>query len=489
MNHGRVTGWKPRGHTVVMVEQRVHAFADDALGEDDATGVAQRISRREVSALEAVEAALDRAGKVNGQLNAIEHGDADRARRRAAAAPSPRGALGGVPTVIKDNVLVAGMPMTEGSRAVPAIPHQRDGAFTRQFLATGVVPIGTSTMPPFGWTASTEREDGDVTRNPWNLDHSAGGSSGGSAALVAAGVVPIAHGNDGGGSIRIPAAACGLVGLKPTRGRLRTDESSSGMPVRIVAQSVLARSVRDVARFFTAAERTYRNRRLAPMDDLDRPIRRIRIGILFDSPVGPTTDPETRAAVEDAAHLLASLGHHVEAYDPPVPAGFRRDFQDYWSLLALAVSRGGSSYFGPGFAPDRLDRMTRGLSARARRRLWHLPLAIARLRGAGRVHDLRFGAVDAVLTPVVSHTTPRIGYLGADVPFEEHFRRLSDYATFTPLHNAAGTPAISLPTSATSDGLPIGVMVSARRGADGLLVRLAREVEQARPWRRIADPG
>lgn len=467
---------------------RVHAFTDDALGEDDATGVAHRIAQREITAVEAVDAALARSALVEADLNALEHSDAERARRRAAAVETPRGAFGGVPTVIKDNVVVGGMPMTEGSRAVPATIHERDGAWTRQFLDTGVIPIGTTTMPAFGWTATTERPGGDVTRNPWHLGYSSGGSSGGSAAYVAAGVVPMAHGNDGGGSVRIPAAACGLVGLKPSRGRLRNDEASARMPVEIVTQSVLTRSVRDVAGFVAAAERTYRNPALQPVGLVEGPgARRLRIGLVLDAPYSPATDAETRAAVQDTATLLEGLGHSVVPYDPPVPEFFKRDFEDYWGLLALMVSWQGDRYFGPGFDRSRLDPATLGLSARARRRLWRLPLALTRLRAASVAFDRKFGDVDLVLSPVVSHSTPRIGYLGADLPFEEHYRRLVDYATFTPVNNACGTPAISLPTGATETGLPIGTMLSGRSGAERLLLEVAFELEGARPWRRIQD--
>src|SRR5690606_8040429 len=237
----------------------VHAFRDDALGEDDATGLALRLSAGEVSAVELVEAAIARLERVDPRLSAIAYADFDGALRRARSLDKPRGALGGVPALAKETIPVKGMPMAMGSKAMPAHAQAKDGDFTRQLLDTGIVLLGTTQMPEFGWTASTERVGGDVTRNPWNPEYSAGGSSGGSAALVAAGAIPIAHGNDGGGSIRIPAAACGLIGLKPSRGRLRADASDEDLPVRIVADGVLTRSVRDTARFFEAAELSYRN--------------------------------------------------------------------------------------------------------------------------------------------------------------------------------------------------------------------------------------
>lgn len=252
---------------------RVSAFTDDALGSDDATGVAERIASGDISAEEAVEAAIARVETVDGGLNAVAATDFDRARRRARGMTGrARGAFSGVPTATKENIHVAGRPARMGSQAVSSQPGDVDGAFTRQFLDTGVIPVVSTTMPEFGWTATTERVGGDVTRNPWDTAYSSGGSSGGSAALVASGALPIAHGNDGGGSIRIPAAACGLVGLKPTRGRLRLDEGNASMPVKVVVDGVLTRSVRD-----TAVLRGRRTQLPQPEAPADRP-RRARPG-------------------------------------------------------------------------------------------------------------------------------------------------------------------------------------------------------------------
>lgn len=250
--------------------EQVHAFCNDALGDSDATDVAKQIASGQISSAEVVEAAIDRSSLVEPQLSGLRFDDFDRARQRASASRPVDGPFAGVPTLFKDNIAVGGMAMTEGSRALGDTPQPADGRVAAQYRATGLIPIGTSTMPEFGWTCSTETLD-YCTRNPWDTQYSAGGSSGGSAAYVAAGVVPIAHGNDGGGSIRIPAHACGLVGLKPTRGRLRIEAADRVLPVHIVSNSVLARSVRDVAGFFAAAEQVYRNRTLVPMGLVDRP--------------------------------------------------------------------------------------------------------------------------------------------------------------------------------------------------------------------------
>lgn len=464
---------------------RVHAFTEDALGDLDATGVAERIASGEVTAAECTEAAIVRLERVNPLLNAVEFKDFPRARERAAAAEDPAGASSafrGVPTATKCNIHVAGMPLTEGSAAISPTLQTVDGPFTRQFLSTGVVPIASTTMPEYGWSASTERSGGSVTRNPWHTDFSAGGSSGGSAALVAAGVVPIAHGNDGGGSIRIPAAACGLVGLKPSRGRLLGDPSSGAAPVKIVADGVLVRSVRDCARFFEAAELHYRNPRLTPIGHVDRPVqRRLRIGLCMDSPFTPATDTATRQAVNSAAELLESLGHTIEPYTPAVLPSFKVDFEDYWSFLAFAVAKGGPRLFD-GFDATRLDPLTIGLSRRFVRRSYRTPLFLARLAASARVYERGFVGIDAVLTPVLTHTTPRIGYLSPDQDADVLLDKLSSYVGFTPVHNASGAPAISLPLGSDPDGLPIGVMFSGRRGSERTLLELALEIEEAQPF-------
>jgi amidase len=466
----------------------VHAFGDDALGDLDATGVAERLVTGEISPVEATEAAIARIERVNPYLNALAYRDFDAALERARRLRRPRGAFGGVPALAKENIHVKGMPLTMGSKALPAHPRSRDGAFTRQLLDTGVNLLGMTTMPEFGWTATTERMGADVTRNPWQTEYSSGGSSGGSAALVAAGAIPIAHGNDGGGSIRIPAAVCGLVGLKPSRGRLRADETEDAMPVKVVADGVLARSVRDVARFFEAAELTYRNPDLPPIGSVkDAPARRLRVGVTMDSPAAPVSDAPTHAAVQHTAELLAGLGHDVVEHEPHLPRSFRRDFEDYWSLLALGITVNGRRLFGDDFDASALDPLTIGLARRAKRRIAKMPLVIARLRASGVAYERSFGDVDVILSPVLCHTTPHIGHLSADLTFTQHFDRLVAYAGFTPWHNATGAPSISVPSGLTHDGVPIGIMVSARKGEERRLLEVAYEIEETSPFPRIQD--
>ena len=243
---------------------RIHAFGDDALGDLDAIGLVEALRAGTVSATELVEAAIARTKAVNPTLNGLAYEAFDRARRRASAPAAYGGYFDGVPTFIKDNVAVQGMPTMQGTDAWAPRPMPADGDFARVFLSTGLVPLGKTQMSEFGFSGSAEHPRIGPVRNPWNPDCTAGASSSGAGAFVAAGVVPIAHANDGAGSIRIPAAVNGLVGLKPTRGRLPLDKEAARMPLHLVANGVLSRSVRDTAAFFREAERVYRNPKLPP---------------------------------------------------------------------------------------------------------------------------------------------------------------------------------------------------------------------------------
>ena len=464
---------------------RVHAFTDDALGDLDAVGVAASIRSGDISAREATEAAIARAEQVDPALNALVVRDFERALDEASS-PRP-GPLSGVPTVIKDNTDVEGLPTLHGSEAVPAVNAGADAEFTTQLRSTGLLVIGKSTMPEFGFNASTEFENLPPTRNPWNTEFSAGASSGGSAALVAAGVVPVAHANDGGGSIRIPAACCGLVGLKPTRGRTAEMAEAHQLPVNILSNGVVTRTVRDTAHVLAAAEEVRPAADLPRIGLVEGPSdRRLRIGLIADSVVGDTDD-ETRAAVQDTATLLEKLGHTVVDVPLPVTEKFVSDFTHYWALLGFSEHHFGKRMIGREFDKTRTDPLTKFLARRFVRQAWRTPTAIRALKRSEAIYQQSFAAegVDLVLSPVLGHTTPRLGHLSPTVEFPEMFDRLVRYAAFTPLHNATGAPAISLPLGSTSDGLPIGVHFSALHGDERTLLEIAYELEDARPFARI----
>ena len=324
----------------------VDAATDDALGPDDVTGLLERLARREVSGAELRDAAVARAHAVNDRLNGVSAWVADGV---APEVPVDGDApFKGIPSVIKDNEDLTGYVTTQGSWAMPERPAASCSPFVTQYLRLGVIPIARTTMPEFGLTASTESLRFGATRNPWDTDRSTGGSSGGSAALVAAGVVPMAHANDGGGSIRIPAACCGLVGLKPSRGRLIDWPELERLPVVIGVQGVLTRSVRDTARYYAEAERIYRNPSLPRIGLVAGPAaRRLRVGLVVQSIQGLPVSADMVTAVRTTGNLLAGLGHHVEETPAPVPDQFGPDFLRYWALVSFSLRYGGSRLFGP----------------------------------------------------------------------------------------------------------------------------------------------
>lgn len=466
---------------------RVIAFTDDALGELDAVGVVAALRRGEVSRTELVEAAIARTEKVNPALNGLAHEAFDRARARAGAPRSHGGYFDGVPTYIKDNVAVAGLPTMQGTDAWDPRPAHAHGDFARAYLATGLLPLGKTRLSEFGFSASAEHPRLGAVRNPWHPDHTAGASSSGSGAFVAAGVVPIAHANDGGGSIRIPASCNGLAGLKPSRGRLPLDRDVRQMPLRIVANGVVTRSVRDTAAFYREMERVYRNPKLPPVGDVTGPgTRRLSVAVCTRS-IAREAAPEVREAAMKTAALLEELGHRVTEIDNPIPEQFMGDFLLYWSLLSFALVRGGRRMFGAGFDRTRLDNLTLGLEAHAARNLHRLPLATARLARTRRITARLAREYDVVLTPTLAEPPPRIGHLDPTADYDQIIDRLIDWVAFTPLQNATGDPAISLPLGRSEQGLPIGMMFASTVGHEARLLELAYELEQAQPWPRIRD--
>ena len=464
--------------------RHVHAFGDDALGHLDAVGVSEAIQTGRVSRAEVVEAAIARTEAVNAALNGLAYKAFDRARAQAAA-PAPAGLLSGVPTFIKDNVDVAGLPTMRGTDAWPPRPARADGDFARMYLATGMTPLGKTQMSEYGFSASAEHPRLGPVRNPWNTDHTAGASSSGSGAFVAAGVVPIAHANDGGGSIRIPASCNGLVGLKPSRGRLPLDKEVRQMPIRVVANGVVSRSVRDTAAFYAEAERIWPAAKLPPIGHVKHAgTERLRIAVVTRSLLRESS-PEVRELTLKSAALLEELGHRVDYLEkPPVPASFVSDFVLYWGLLAMGQIQQNKRAL-EGFDVTRLDNLTRGLDRHGRRNLHRLPLALIRLSRTRRYTARLARTYDVVMTPTLADETPHIGYLDPMADYEQIIDRLQEWVAFTPLHNVTGEPAISLPLALSANGLPVGTMFSASMGHEVRLLELAYELEDARPWARI----
>jgi amidase len=460
----------------------ISAYTDDALGRDDMVGLLERLARRDVSAAELRAAAVTRARAVQPALNAvtcwIEEPPAGLATEGAP--------LAGVPTVFKDNEALAGYVTSHGSVAVNAVPAVSSSPWVAHALGLGLSPVAKTALSEFGLTATTEtRRNGD-THNPWDLTRSSGGSSGGSAALVAAGVVPLAHGNDGGGSIRIPASCCGLVGLKPSRGRL--PDIVSRVPVDIAVQGVLTRTVRDTARYYAEAEAAYPVSELPPIGRVEGPsAARLRVGVVTVPPMGLPVSDEVVGLVSSAADLLAGLGHDIVEVPHPVDDSFGPDFLRYWGLLAGLARLMGTQEFGPGFQSSRVEPFTRELATVAREQAMLLPGTLRRLRALARDHETVYVDCDVVLSPVLAHEPPLLGYLGPDVEPRTHLMRVLRYVSFTPLQNVSGSPAVSLPLGTSANGVPMGVQLAAPFGRERSLLELSFELEQAAPWRSLAS--
>lgn len=465
---------------------RIHAFRDDALGDDDGVALATRIASGEVSATEVIEAALARLEIVNDRLQPIAQPDFEAALERSREAA--QGPFPGVPTLIKDNQPLAGFPTLQGSAAVVrGRPARETSDFLQDYLSLGFNYLGKSRLPEFGFSCSTEPPNDPPVPNPWDPAFSAGGSSSGSGVCVAAGVLPMAHGNDGGGSIRIPAACCGLVGLKPTRGRHRVSADAKLMPVNIIGEGVLSRSVRDTAAFWEHMEKRYRNPALPEIGRVEGPGRRLRIGLITRSPTGDPTSPEVVDSIQACGRLLASLGHEVEQQEMKVTAQFGEDFILYYSMLAWFVTHVGTNALAEEWDPARLEPLTRDLARNFVRNLHRAPAATWRLRRSERLYASFFDDCDVVLTPCLSGPPSQLGFLDPSLPFEEIMSNLSSYANFTPLANAAGGPAISVPFGMSRGGLPIASHFFGRHGDERTLLELAFEIEAAKPFARLQD--
>jgi len=461
----------------------------------DATAMAAAIRGGQLSPVEAVETAIRRAEAMQGPLNIIVNSDFDRALDKARLAPGElkSGPFWGVPFLVKDLVDYKGLPTRAGSaanRAAPPAAFQAPNCTA--FDRAGLITLGKSATPEFGFLPTTEPTATGLTHNPWDLSRSSGGSSGGSAAAVAAGVVPAAHATDGGGSIRIPAAHCGLFGLKPSRGRINDFEGKAGI-ADVGVEHVVTRSVRDSAALFALTEDSGPKASFPPVGLVSGPSKtRLRIGVMLENGLGHTPAPDVAAAHEHAVKLVQSLGHHVEATHLPYDGGqFIDDFLLLWSQgAAMTVDRVSKA---TGRRPDetQFEPFTLGLVEQFQRTpKTELPKAFERLTANALAYDTWFPAhqFDVVLSPVLTTPPPLLGEVGPNVPFGVLAPRLKDYVGYTPIHNLAGAPAMSVPLYWTPAGLPIGTMFAARAGQERKLFELAYELEAANPWAHRAPP-
>jgi amidase len=473
----------------------------DELGAMDATAQAELVRTRRISPLELVDAAIARLERDNPALNAVLRLDLERARERAGSAAISGAPFAGVPTLLKDiGAEEAGQPLWMGSRLLRDTDSraEQDSHFLRKLLSAGFIPLGRTNMPEFAIVATTEPEAFGPTRNPWNIEHSAGGSSGGSAAAVAAGIVPVAHASDGGGSIRGPAAMCGLVGLKPSRGRCSFGPARGERWSSMSVEFMLTRSVRDCA--------TLLDQLAGPMPGdpyhapppaeayalaYKRVPQRLRIGVLAHGPRGIELDPACAAAVEATAKVLEQLGHSIESAYPK--ALDESDAPMLWAqLVAANIARlieSSAQLTGRPVTRDDVEPLTFALSEMGRTftATQHLH-ALDRMHAYGRrVCDFFHEGFDLLLTPTQGAPSPRIGYLSSTP--EEPLRamlRSAPYGAFTLPFNMSGQPAISLPAGQTQAGLPLGVQLVAAYGREDMLLQLAAQLEQAQPWKTLA---
>lgn len=459
----------------------------------DALGLAELVAHGDATPAELLEAAVSRAEKLGSVLNAVVIPMFDEARARVDVGP-PAGPLRGVPFLLKDlGVHCAGALLSSGSRFFADFVSDHHSELMSRYERAGLVVFGRSASPEFGLTATTESLLYGRTHNPWNLEHTPGGSSGGAAAAVAAGILPAAHASDGGGSIRIPASCCGLFGLKPTRARtpLGPDvgEGWSGMST----VHAVTRSVRDSAALLDVAGGPDRGDPYwAPpperpfLEEVGRPPGRLRIALQTRAFNGSDTHPDCVAAAMDAARLCAELGHEVEETSLSIHAerlGVATGTIVGANLLSLLQDR--AQIVGRPFGEDDVEPLTylsakraegNGAAAYAR--------AIRTLHAAGRQVAAFLEPYDVLLTPTMAVPPPRLGSpLALDHgDADAHLQSLLAMIGYTQLFNVAGNPAMSVPLHWNAQGLPIGVQFGARFGDEATLFRLAAQLEQARPW-------
>jgi amidase len=471
---------------LLVYDPRVTPHTIEELGTWDAVETATRIRRGDVSRREVAEAALSRAERC-ADLGSVVTLCADRAlaKLEEASRREPPESLFGVPTFIKDLAQLEGVETTWGSVAAKGHVSKKSDPIVRRIEALGLTILGKSAAPEFGITPTTEPVGRVPCRNPWNREHSAGGSSGGAAVLVATGVVPIAHASDGGGSIRIPASACGLVGHKPSRFVMDMDGSPL-LPVNVAVDGVLSRTVRDTVCFFEAAETRGAPRRAPRLGRVVRGGKRLRMGVFTDSPLGRPVAAEPRNAAIRAGELCASLGHHVESIPAPFDGAALDDFLAYWGFLAWTQIRTAPLMLSRRFDTRKVEALTSGLARTFTRAPWDALRATRRLRRFASHYAKVFDRYDVLVSPTVAELPPKLGWISTEARFEDWFERVRTYVPFTPLQNAAGAPAISLPLARADNGLPIGVQFAGPFGSDARLLSLALELEEAAPWQRLA---
>lgn len=460
-------------------------------GDADATALAALVRQREVSPLELVDMAIARSGRVNGTLNAVITGMYEHARERARG-QLPDGPFRGVPFLMKDFAAeVAGVRFLEGSRFLEGYRPAVDSEIYTRFCNAGLVTIGKTNLPEFAIGVTTEPQFFGPTHNPWDTTRTPGGSCGGAGAAVAARVVPMAHGNDVGGSIRIPASACGLVGLKPSRGRTTLAPHFGDILAGFFVEHALTRSVRDCAALLDAiagpgvGDPYVAPRPQRPWLDATRDCgKRLRIGYSTVTPLSDPLDPECVRAIEQTAALCAKLGHDVVGAAPAFDA--TEMWTKYTTLLAALVAwviADWSRRLERKPSPDCFEPFVWALGERGRDvSASEYLLAMQDVQAQIRALSAFYIDHDVWLTTTLGKPPVALGTLVYDGDPIALRRRMAEFSPFTWIANATGQPAISLPLAWSASGLPIGLHFTARMGGEDTLLALAAELEAAQPW-------
>lgn len=457
----------------------------------DAVGLKELLDGGELAPDELRETALRAIEAVEPRINALVG-----APFTDTGSANPDGPLGGIPFAVKDTLFVRGRPVAFGSRLGAGLVAPVSATLAERFAASGLVTLGRTACPEFAFNFDTSPVTNGPTLNPWDTGRSPGGSSGGSAALVAARAVPFAHGNDGAGSIRVPAAWCGLVGLKPTRGRVPIGPVVGEAIGGLAHEFALTRSVRDTALLLDTVsgpapgDKYYLARPRVPYAEQlrDAPPRELRVAVITASFWGRPAGPAVVAAVERVARVLEDLGHHVERDAPVFPAAALIDAAHVqWSLYLATVAGVLGPATGREAGPDTLEAASLAC-VRAGRELTaaEVERAAWTQNEVGRIWGAFLDRYDLLLCPTVPEPAPPAGSPDQDDPRYATARSwtdaLFDRATFTPVFNTTGQPSLSLPLATGDDGAPIGVMLSAQSLREDLLLRVGAELERALPW-------